>query len=138
MARSNRRGDRVDFNANRAGELFSRSSGTLPSTSYRVSRLMSYDEPLLAVIPSLRRDAERMPAIRLPISRPAERAFRRDVQRALLRNVSFTTAELPSRVLFCIRRKQRREALFAFKRAGYSGSVKKRSFRRVSSSKYGC
>lgn len=138
MARNNRRNDRVDVYANRTGELFSRSSGTLPRTSYRVPRLMLYDEPLQAVVPSLRRDAERRPALRMPISRFAKRGFSRENPRAMLQSVSFRVSELPSRVRFCIERKQRREALFAFGRAGYSGSVKKRSYRRSSSSKYGC
>lgn len=136
MARSNRR-DRV-ANANRTGEAFFSSSGTLPRTAYRDIRTMSYDRPLSAVIPSLRRVAERMPTSWLPISRPAKRAFRRENPRARLESVSFRVSELPSRVRFCVQRNQRREVLFAMRRAGYSGSAPKRSYRRTSSSKYGC
>lgn len=44
----------------------------------------------------------------------------------------------PSRVLFCLRRKERREVLFAFKRAGYSGSARKRHYVRNQNSRYRC
>lgn len=49
-----------------------------------------------------------------------------------------TLDELPSRVRFCVQRKQRREVLFAKERAGFSGSAKKSSWRRSSTSQYGC
>lgn len=45
---------------------------------------------------------------------------------------------IPSRVAFCVRRKQRREVLFALKRAGYSGSARKGHWRRTAYSKYRC
>lgn len=44
----------------------------------------------------------------------------------------------PKKVLFCVSRKTRRQVLFAKGRAGFSGSVKKRFFRRDSSSQYRC
>lgn len=44
----------------------------------------------------------------------------------------------PSRADFCLRRAVRRQVLFAKKRAGYSGSAKKRSWRRTQNSYYRC
>lgn len=42
------------------------------------------------------------------------------------------------RVSFCAKRKERREVLFAMKRAGYRGSVKKKSWRRTFNSQWRC
>lgn len=136
MARGNRR-DRV-ARYNQTGEEFFASSGTLPRMAYRDFRTMSYNRSLSAVMPSLRENAERLPTYYLPISRPAKRAFRRENPRARLASVSFRVSELPSRVRFCVVRKQRREVLFAIRKAGYSGSAPKRSYFRSASSKYGC
>lgn len=44
----------------------------------------------------------------------------------------------PKKVMFCVVRKQRRQVLFALRRAGYSGSVKKRFYRRDYSSQWRC
>lgn len=44
----------------------------------------------------------------------------------------------PRKVLFCVRRKQRREVLFAIRRAGYSGSARKPYYRRTVNSQYRC
>lgn len=44
----------------------------------------------------------------------------------------------PSRVRFCVKRKERREVLFALRRAGYSGSARKRRWYRNASSQYRC
>lgn len=44
----------------------------------------------------------------------------------------------PQRVHRCVRRKQRRETLFALRRAGYSGSAPKRHYRRNAFSNYSC
>lgn len=46
--------------------------------------------------------------------------------------------QAPSRVRFCVRRKQRKEVLFALGRAGYSGSARKMHWRRNASSQYSC
>lgn len=41
-------------------------------------------------------------------------------------------------VSFCVRRKARREVLFALRRAGWSGSAQKRFWRRTEESNYSC
>lgn len=45
---------------------------------------------------------------------------------------------VPTRVKFCVARKQRREVLFAMERAGYSGSAPKRHYRRNEDSNWRC
>lgn len=45
---------------------------------------------------------------------------------------------VPERVKFCVQRKERREVLFAKKRAGFGGSARKRFWRRSASSQYRC
>lgn len=45
---------------------------------------------------------------------------------------------VPARAYFCVQRKVRRRALFAMGRAGYSGSVKKRYYRRTANSHWRC
>lgn len=50
----------------------------------------------------------------------------------------FELGTMPHRVGFCVRRKQRREVLFALGRAGYGGSAPKRHYRRNMNSNYGC
>lgn len=46
----------------------------------------------------------------------------------------------PKRVLFCVKRKIRREVLFAFRRAGFRGSGpgRRRTYRRNGNSSHGC
>lgn len=46
---------------------------------------------------------------------------------------------VPSRVRFCIRRKERRSILFAYRKVGYRGSSPgRRGYRRVQDSQYSC
>lgn len=45
---------------------------------------------------------------------------------------------IPSRVLFCVKRKRRRETLFALKKVGFRGSSPKKHYRRNANSNYGC
>lgn len=45
---------------------------------------------------------------------------------------------VPLRVGFCVRRKARREVLFALRRAGYGGSAPKRHYRRTQDSQWRC
>lgn len=45
---------------------------------------------------------------------------------------------IPERVLLCVRRKERRRALFAFGRAGFSGSARKRHWKRNQFSNWRC
>lgn len=51
---------------------------------------------------------------------------------------SFPLPVAPYQVKFCVARKQRREILFAKKKAGFSGSAPKRRYRRTLNSKYRC
>lgn len=46
----------------------------------------------------------------------------------------------PSRVMFCVKRKIRKEVLFAFRKAGYRGSGpgRRRTYRRTGDSSHGC
>lgn len=44
----------------------------------------------------------------------------------------------PKRVLLCVKRKIRKEVLFARNRAGYAGSARKRHWIRNAGSQYGC
>lgn len=46
--------------------------------------------------------------------------------------------QLPKQTLICVRRKQRRETLFAINRAGFSGSAPKRHYHRTDDSYYSC
>lgn len=71
----------------------------------------------------------------VPLDKRARSALRklRDYRaRSLLR------IQVPAKVKFCIDRRERREVLFARGRAGYSGSVKKRYWRRGASSSWRC
>lgn len=61
-------------------------------------------------------------------------ALRRSLDPALTR----LQIRVPARVKFCQQRKVRREVLFAMRRAGYSGSAKKRYWRRSQNSQYRC
>lgn len=141
----NRRGDRVD-NSHTGGVQYNTPNRMLPRMSDRDYKATLYSGLLQAVIPNVPRRAEvRMPARRLPIL-PFKRA-------RIYPNVgrpdkpifvgSFPAkqdflVDLPYRARVCVRRKQRREVLFAFRRAGYAGSAPKRRYRRTSYSKYGC
>lgn len=44
----------------------------------------------------------------------------------------------PAKVRYCVQRKQRREVLFARRKAGYAGSAPKRRYRRTQSSLWRC
>lgn len=44
----------------------------------------------------------------------------------------------PSRVLMCVKRQVRRQVLFAIRKAGFSGSARKKHWRRTRDSFYGC
>lgn len=57
--------------------------------------------------------------------------------KAQLRALEEVRARAPSRVRFCVQRKQRKEVLFALGRAGFSGSARGK-YRRTSSSQYRC
>lgn len=86
---------------------------------------------------------------RQPLARPTLSTGSRNVrfrfsspfarQYAQLRAIG-SMVRLPEKVSFCVKRKVRRAVLFAFRRAGYSGSGpgRRRSYRRNSDSLHGC
>lgn len=80
-------------------------------------------------------DRQRLFSYRPPPAKP-----RRKARLELGRYSSLRVLQMrvPARVDFCIRRKKRREVLFAFRRAGFRGSAGKRFWRRSSSSSYSC
>lgn len=134
MKRGGRRSDRVDYR-HTGEEKFYSSNGTLPRMSYRDVEADMYRQPFPAVYPIARRAAQRQPEIlRMPSRRLAKPSSK---YRSALQDVSFTVGNLPSRVGFCMRRKARREVLFALKRAGFRGSASG-SYRRNMFSRYGC
>lgn len=137
MRKGNRGGDRVVSNR---GVLKSYSTSLLPPSTYRVLTDSWYDSGYPAVYPSSRRAVERLPDListvvprRFPAKpgRQARLSLGRSIYLPMLR-------EMPSRVKECIKRSDRREVLFAFKRAGYSGSAPKRHYNRKLFSRYGC
>lgn len=133
---SRRRGDRDIQRSYTGGDKFHSPNGTLPRGFYRDVEPVMYNPAFRAVYPILRRAAERAPEFYTkPTRSPAKQVVK---YRSALRDVRFTINEMPSRVAFCVRRKQRREVLFAKRKAGYSGSVRKSYFRRTISSRYGC
>lgn len=136
MARRSRR-DRVVGYPAAGGSRYVDPSGTLPRSTYRdVEALSSSFAPFVADfrtgVP-----ARRMTRI---VSTPVslyKHAKRSEAVR-LISPKSYYLREIPSRVRFCVSRKIRREALFAFGRAGFRGSAPKRHYRRVATSNYRC
>jgi len=53
-------------------------------------------------------------------------------------NLRLPAIRVPRLVKFCRQRKERREVLFAMRRAGFSGSAPKRHYRRTPDSLFGC
>lgn len=132
----NRRGDRVD-NSQAGGAKYNAPNRMLPRLSDRDYKAMWYNGLLSAVIPSVRRDVQRRPTVRMPIRRfPAKQP---KASKAMsLQEVSFQVAGPVYRASLCVSRKSRREVLFAKGRAGFSGSAPKSRYRRTAYSKYGC
>lgn len=64
--------------------------------------------------------------------------YRRSLRSQQYAELKSLRMRAPARVLFCQQRKERREVLFAKKRAGFGGSAKKRRWRRTQNSQYGC
>lgn len=139
MARR-RGGDRVVARRT-TGERLS-SNGTLPRSSYR--DFETHSGTLRRGRPVYRVDADLVsPRFAVSISpvkaRFGVRASESPYAKQILRSLSWLpSVHIPSRVMFCVRRKQRREVLFALNRAGYSGSARKSKWRRSITSKYGC
>lgn len=59
-------------------------------------------------------------------------------QKARSTKLSQLSIRVPNRVQFCLRRKARRQVLFALSRAGYGGSAPKRKYFRTQNSQYRC
>lgn len=72
---------------------------------------------------------------------PAKQVLRKSAISQRLNNLAFVNElrfSAPSAVKACVRRHERREVLFAQRKAGFSGSAKKRHWLRSSSSNYKC
>lgn len=144
MARSRRR-DRVVAVASPGGSKLYDPNGTLPRSTYRdIEALSGTFAPDSAVyqyrqnrFSSSNRYYFSSTVVR-PRLLPAKQR-RQALDRVLLRGVSWLPeVHLPARVRFCVQRKQRREVLFALKRAGFRGSAPKKRYRRNASSNYRC
>lgn len=133
-----RRRDRVVFPT--GGSQSNDPNGTLPRRTYReFEDEVLYTSPAAAVY---REDGQSgrwpqitpSPVLQFEYS-PAKRA-KRFVAR--YPQWKYVLNRAPSRVQFCFERRQRREVLFALKRAGFRGSAPKKSYRRTANSNYGC
>lgn len=154
MARRGRRDRVVAGQATRGGRRFAvRPSGvTLPPSTYRDSerlsgtfdadaavygRLLHTDVPRPYAARPLRLLYSSIPFLRSP--RPLQGGRGRRAPRSFP-----LIGDLPYRVRFCVQRKQRREVLFAYSKAGFAGSGRgrwngfRRSYRRTAASRYAC
>lgn len=134
-----RRAVRVGYNT--GGVQFDTPSVSLPRGSYRV------DERDVLYAPAF--DAVYLEGAKLGrtrhISSPTVISYRfplakRVFGRAVRSKVGLRSllVSMPSRVRFCVQRAQRREVLFAMRRAGYAGSAPKGRYRRNAFSSYRC
>lgn len=84
------------------------------------------------------REIARRSAVRLPP--PLARQPRRGFRPLSVQDIAWRSLRIraPAKVVFCVRRKERREVLFAKQRAGFRGSAKKRFWRRSQNSQYRC
>lgn len=148
-----RRRDRVSAERSTGAREFDRANGSLPRTNDRDFKDHIVFDPFAAVEPSFRESGKRVPQSGRVWGYGAQpHASREDGKKRRRFGYLFGAAsgwlplpfsakpvfDLPHRVKVCLRRKQRREVLFAFRRAGYSGSAPKRSYRRTANSFYGC
>lgn len=122
----------------RAGELVYGSSGTLPRAQERVRRLSPLDSlfTVSQASAAFHEAAEdyalgRKPQHSYARLSPAKRFFRGYEALRVLK------LDAPNRVMFCIRRKLRKEVLFALGKAGFSGSTRGR-YRRTADSQWRC
>lgn len=140
MALRRRRARVVGFTASGEG-MFVPSSGTLPRGTYRdLEAGPWYGPPRGAVYQDGDQPRRLLPEMPTFIYPAGQRRVwsRSDLQAKILPSWRAVLAEAPYRVRFCVQRKSRREVLFAFRRAGYSGSARKSRWRRTSNSNYGC
>lgn len=134
-----RRSDRVVGSSGDGRDRFGVPSGTLPRRTYRdIEHGLSYS-PALPAVYQERGSRGRMPAWSLTPSLfyPAEQPLARPRVGRVFSWLPFLN-RMPMRVKFCVQRKVRRQVLFAFRRAGYSGSARKAHWNRSANSNYGC
>lgn len=134
MARR-RRGDRVDLFTT-GGAEFDAPNGTLPRSSYRDSEQGLLYKPAGAAVDRSGWLHSFTPYLSFEPS-PAKHRAKRDFV-ARYPRWQYVLNRAPSRVKFCLERGQRREVLFALKKAGFRGSAPKRRYRRTANSNYGC
>ena len=129
MARRSRR--RMTFTS--AGRDFSFPSRRLPPRRFSISQDVADYGPFSrsADFPPTSRSSSYKAGLR-PRKRPAERWVDQYSALAILQTLA------PSRALHCVRRKLRREVLFALRRAGFSGSAPKREYNRTADSQWRC
>lgn len=134
MARIRRTGARI-YGANVISTL-PRPFGVMLDEAERIDRQLPDDPPLTPVFLSTARAEE----VRRRFFRPALLSSRVRVQgRQTLRFEVPTALQLrvPDRVRFCLRRKQRKEVLFARRKIGFSGATRG-PYRRTGNSLWRC
>lgn len=82
--------------------------------------------------------AQLRPRVFSPVSPPPVPRYGRRLNFGKYSALRQLAVKLPSRVKFCLDRRERREVLFAKRLAGYSGSARKRYWNRSQNSQYSC
>lgn len=127
--RSRRRRSRDEYDG--TGDPFIFGLAKLPRAVRMVDELRTLADEEFSLV-------EERPDYRVSVG---ERVLQRDPRRFSSRGgplVARLVMDAPDRVLFCMRRKIRREVLFAMNRAGFGGSARKRFWDRTEDSQYGC
>lgn len=139
MAR--RRRDRVDSVRTGATE-FDVASGTLPRSPYRdFEAYLGYTPEATVYLEREARDWSSRSLRRSPLYNfpPTKRAASPRNQRGVNFTAwRFVTSGVPSRVQFCVKRKQRREVLHAYGVAGRRGVGRGKRLHRSAVSRYSC
>lgn len=135
----------------RRGEQFSNSNRRLPPTQERVLRTLGLRElfspladrrprgiglPLQDVPRTWGPEAPQRINVRRLSPRPAKPAV--SYHKSMVRGINSLFMRVPTRVSFCVRRKQRREVLFARNVAGRRGVGYGKHWRRTQDSQYTC
>lgn len=142
------RASRKTRTSGRASVVGPSGSTPLPRTNYGFGRVVPRTTAVARPVPVFRRLSlvSRARGVRDVVN--PMRVVRRNLRRAVREAVGDPAKGLrfvsPRRVLVCVKRKIRREVLFAFAQAGFSGSGRgrwrglRRSYRRTAESRYGC
>lgn len=132
MSRASRGSSRLD----RRGELFSGSNRRLPPPIEVLHDNLVRDN--LFVLPHSQfintSPLTRLPEVFYPSAKRVAPHAKLTFGNPYLSQLAM---RVPRHVLFCVRRKSRREVLFAYRRAGFSGSAPRR-YRRTAESRYSC